>query len=206
MTASERRCHGCEVDITHKHPNARYCERSCRERYDYANGTSAKIRERNNSWYAANAESVRAQKKTYRRENAEAIAQRTRARYWADPYKYRAATRAFNRANPDKKRAWDARKTPQQRRGAWERRRARLRQAQTYTFTERDWQTLVTRYRGCCAYCGVESGELHRDHVIPLVRGGSHGVGNILPACPRCNLTKGTSLLIEWKLRLRERG
>lgn len=32
---------------------------------------------------------------------------------------------------------------------------------------------------------------LTRDHVIPLSAGGSNDISNIVPACLRCNQTKG---------------
>lgn len=69
----------------------------------------------------------------------------------------------------------------------------------------RDWQRLVRRYGGRCAYCQqvAEDGELQQDHVVPLSRGGSHGIGNILPACGACNMSKSKKLLIEWRIRQR---
>lgn len=68
--------------------------------------------------------------------------------------------------------------------------------------TDRDWQRLVGRYHGCCAYCGRKTPVLHRDHVIPLARGGRHAIGNLLPACPPCNMSKHTAFVVEWKLRI----
>jgi 5-methylcytosine-specific restriction endonuclease McrA len=35
--------------------------------------------------------------------------------------------------------------------------------------------------------------------VIPLSRGGHHSIGNVLPACERCNLLKNARLLIQFK-------
>jgi len=37
------------------------------------------------------------------------------------------------------------------------------------------------------------------DHVVPLIRGGRHSVGNIIPACRSCNSSKGGKFIIEWK-------
>lgn len=41
------------------------------------------------------------------------------------------------------------------------------------------------------------------DHVVPLSRGGRHSIGNILPACESCNLSKHASYLVEWRRRQR---
>ena len=63
----------------------------------------------------------------------------------------------------------------------------------------RDWCRLVNRYNHCCAYCGKYVEKLQQDHVVPRIRGGRHTIGNLLPACSRCNSSKNSSLLIEWK-------
>jgi 5-methylcytosine-specific restriction endonuclease McrA len=66
--------------------------------------------------------------------------------------------------------------------------------------TDRDLVRLVRRHRGMCAYCGLRPYE-HFDHVIPLVRGGRHSIGNLMPACAPCNLSKGSRLLADWRQR-----
>ena len=48
---------------------------------------------------------------------------------------------------------------------------------------------LLERYGHKCAYCGA-TGNLEADHRIPICRGGSNCIENILPACRRCNRTK----------------
>lgn len=65
--------------------------------------------------------------------------------------------------------------------------------------TGKDLARLVRRYGGLCAYCR-ERPYKHFDHVIPLSRGGRHGIGNLLPACAPCNLAKGARFLAEWRL------
>jgi 5-methylcytosine-specific restriction endonuclease McrA len=67
----------------------------------------------------------------------------------------------------------------------------------TYMVTERDWRRLVARHGGLCAYCKERPWE-HRDHVVPLSRGGRHTIGNLLPACAPCNQSKSARLLMEW--------
>lgn len=65
----------------------------------------------------------------------------------------------------------------------------------------RDWQRMVNRYGGRCAYCGFRPRwtPLHMDHVIPLKRGGRHSIGNVLPACGSCNVRKNARLLADWR-------
>lgn len=48
-----------------------------------------------------------------------------------------------------------------------------------------------------CKYCGVTASEsqLHVDHVIPVVAGGSDDLSNLVTACAGCNLGKGKTCL-----------
>lgn len=68
----------------------------------------------------------------------------------------------------------------------------------------RDWERMLRRHCGLCAYCGMRKA-VHRDHVIPISRGGRNSVGNILPACQRCNLAKGSMTIAEWKRAVRHK-
>ena len=93
-------------------------------------------------------------------------------------------------------------RTPSGRRArqlAFTRRRASKRQADVRVVSDRDWARLVARYDGLCAYCRECPWE-HRDHVIPLSRGGRESIGNLLPACGGCNVRKKAKLLIEWRV------
>ncbi len=67
--------------------------------------------------------------------------------------------------------------------------------------SRRDWLKLVHNSRGFCSYCGERSNKFHMEHVIPLVRGGRHAIGNVVPVCPSCNLSKHDKLLVEWRFR-----
>lgn len=85
-----------------------------------------------------------------------------------------------------------------------ETRRRRLRQRNnpaSVGVSARDWKRLVQRYRSCCAYCGKYTPRPHVEHVIPLSKGGGHRVGNVVPACPKCNASKGSKLLAAWRYR-----
>ena len=64
--------------------------------------------------------------------------------------------------------------------------------------TSKDFEKLLRRYNGKCAYCG-ENDATDRDHVIPLSKGGSNYIGNILPACRICNSSKKERLLSHWR-------
>lgn len=64
-------------------------------------------------------------------------------------------------------------------------------------FTASEWGHRLAEYGGSCAYCG--SGEqIEIEHVIPLCRGGSNLIANVVPACHNCNQDKGTRTPVEW--------
>ena len=50
--------------------------------------------------------------------------------------------------------------------------------------------------RGCC-YCGREE-KLTLDHLVPVSRGGSDAIVNIVWACQSCNSSKGGRDLLVW--------
>jgi len=53
-----------------------------------------------------------------------------------------------------------------------------------------EWQALKVAFDHRCAYCRKKSQELTRDHIIPLSKGGSDNIDNIVPACRSCNSRK----------------
>lgn len=84
------------------------------------------------------------------------------------------------------------------------RRRARLLGNGTFEVSPRDRSRLLARYGHGCAYCGSKFSPtvgLEWDHVLPVVRGGGHGIGNLLPACHDCNRSKSHRTVMEWRTR-----
>jgi 5-methylcytosine-specific restriction endonuclease McrA len=75
-------------------------------------------------------------------------------------------------------------------------RRARMFEALGF-FTKKDFRLKCEICDNVCVYCGEEK-RLGPDHVIPLARGGSNYIENILPACKQCNCTKGTKTFEEF--------
>jgi 5-methylcytosine-specific restriction endonuclease McrA len=53
-------------------------------------------------------------------------------------------------------------------------------------------------YTQACYNCNVTE-NLSIDHIIPLSRGGSHSIGNLLTLCRQCNSSKGSKLMMEWR-------
>lgn len=149
--------------------------------------------------------------------------QRAYAREWLkrNPDKAREAVRRWNKAHPEKRRAGkrlyyerhrDQHKAvmaayhaahPEVLRAKSSAYRARARAADGQ-FTSSQWRALVVRYDGKCAYCGA-TGPLEVDHRIPLSRGGSNAIDNVLPACGSCNRAKHQLSEVEFRARLATR-
>lgn len=142
--------------------------------------------EYNKRWRKANPVAYKAAYTRYREENLDTV----RARF-AD----------WESKNPQHTTDW-ARRNREAAREQVRRRRARLREVPTFLVTARDIRRLVARHDYSCAYCrNVLGDSYHIDHIVPVSRGGSNGIGNLAPACPTCNTSKFNRLLVEWSGR-----
>jgi 5-methylcytosine-specific restriction endonuclease McrA len=117
----------------------------------------------------------------------------------------RNTTRAYRMANPDKCRAWTAAKiarNPEANRLS-KNAMSQRRRAQSAAFDKADFVGALLTSDGICAYCLRPSNRLEVDHVIPLSRGGSCDVNNLVAACARCNRRKSAKTALEWVFGLR---
>lgn len=108
-----------------------------------------------------------AQKRYYQSPKGKAIKQKKDKAYKSSPAGLEAARRANTKRNRLKGRGTAC------------------------TLTLKEWQAIKQAYGHRCAYCG-EQKRLTQDHVIPLAKGGPHTKENVVPACLKCNLKKGT--------------
>lgn len=139
------------------------------------------------AWMKRNPEKARAAMRLWRARHRDLHAAETRARYARDPKRFQQRTDA----SPNR---------PAVRRAMHQRRRARLLGAGPH-FTAAEWIALVEAHGNRCAYDGAPA-PLHADHRLPLERGGTNEIANILPACVRCNLRKHLMTEEEFRARL----
>jgi 5-methylcytosine-specific restriction endonuclease McrA len=66
------------------------------------------------------------------------------------------------------------------------------------SYTAQEWRDKVELLGGCCIYCGRDDVKLGPDHKVPLSRGGSNDIENIVPACRSCNSRKRTRTAHEY--------
>jgi 5-methylcytosine-specific restriction endonuclease McrA len=94
------------------------------------------------------------------------------------------------------------RRRPEVGRAARAKRKALARNAGVLEVSARDWRRLCARHDWRCFYCG-EVKHLTMDHVIPIIRGGRHSIGNLVPACVSCNSSKSRRFIMEWRVARR---
>lgn len=183
----ERTCPGCEATFKAWRTDQKYCTSGCGNRHRarraivYADLTPRPCERCGTAFTPKQSTSVFCSRLCSRRVSyAKHRTQRV------------AAAREWARANPELRAAIAAQYKAARR--TWE-----TLNPGSVGIASREWRKLVRRYRHRCAYCGGNQGGIHMDHVIPLSRGGRHAIGNVLPACQSCNLTKGAKLVAEWK-------
>lgn len=109
----------------------------------------------------------------------------------------RRHTRAWQRRNADKKRAynrtWWANQDPTAKAANRKRNRRRAHDAPLDADTK-DYREILRR--DPCSYCGAACE--HTDHVVSVKRGGAYVWENITAACGGCNASKGAKSLLEF--------
>ncbi len=206
-----KRCTRCgrELPLTafNKHRRERdglngWC-RDCTHERDaaYYLANSEKIKARANAWYYANRERAAAAAEEWRAAHPKAVAASKKKYREANRLKLVEASRTY-RANHyeqtlEATRAWHRAHLEEAREKARLRVHLKRASAPDSDVTLGAWQTLVGLWDGHCVYCGTRA-KMTQDHVRPLTREGAHMMNNLLPACLRCNQSKGNRLLSEW--------
>jgi len=186
-------CQWCGADIKHMRADAKVCSDFCANRCDYRDNRE-RIDIAVRRYVENNPEKVLAAGRRYRDENRERIY--ARQKRWQDENleHHKNYQRAYHKRyaldNAEKRQLNTANRYARKRNNG----------GGALKISERDWSRMLLIYQHRCAYCGGGAGEtLELEHVIPLARGGRHSIGNVVPACRRCNATKNDRLLVEWR-------
>lgn len=151
-----------------------------RKREQYVGERAERTRATNRRSYERNKAALSQRRKDKRREHGDSIRE-----------KERVARAAWYKANAPRRleynRAWRARNLERSR--AYVRTSGLKRRSAMGEFKADEWFALLARYGGRCAYCGGRD-RIEADHRIPLCRGGTNRIDNILPACMPCNRRK----------------
>lgn len=71
--------------------------------------------------------------------------------------------------------------------------------------TDKEWAQLKSDFGYYCVRCGCLPITLHKDHITPIYQGGSDGIDNIQPLCPKCNSSKGSETTNWVQFRIEQR-
>ncbi|MGE0539757.1 MAG: HNH endonuclease [Dehalococcoidia bacterium] len=152
-------------------------------------------------WYYANRARVKATRRArYERQRDQEKARREQKRdhyrvlvsVWVQQNRerYQELLRSWRERNPDRARE------QMQRRRARKKNAPRVERISRHVITDRDGNT--------CYLCArvLDEGEIALDHVIPLIRGGSHTMDNLRVCCHDCNGRKGRLTVEEYLHRI----
>ncbi len=144
------------------------------------------------------------QKHTYI-NNSVSIRNARKQRYYQDPDKAAASTRAWAKANPNKVRErhrvdYEKNSEAYKARAADRRMKIKLIGGK-YTKADVHRQHVIQNHK--CYYCNIPYSTIfHIDHYISLAKGGDNSWNNIVISCPTCNLTKGVMMPDDFLMRL----
>jgi 5-methylcytosine-specific restriction endonuclease McrA len=139
------------------------------------------------AWYAKNREKSLAKRKAWAKANPETEKARKQAWVKANPERVRQLKKLSNLRNPDAYRARTANSNHKRRAGAT-----------SHGVKPTEWLDIRRDFGFRCAYCGEARRQFTQDHVVPLSAGGLHARHNVVPACPRCNASKGARSILLW--------
>jgi 5-methylcytosine-specific restriction endonuclease McrA len=155
---------------TYRENNKEKCDSTRKTHYE---ANLEKFKEKNTKYYAENRDSILLQAKEYYNNNKEAKAAYKKA-YNSTPegrlriknnrYKYKAAITTSSDG----------------------------------TVTTKALQHLALLQEHACHYCGCPINETesatHLDHFIPISKGGTHSITNVVWSCDTCNLSKNATI------------
>lgn len=142
-----------------------------------------KCKEMNKKYFAENPEKKVHYSKKYRLANKDKLSANNKKYHLNNKERRYISGKQWRKNNPDRCRNYRIS------------RRAQKLANGIYKVSIKEIQKL---YQSPCIYCG-SSNLIEIDHVIPISRGGQHSIGNLVPACKKCNRNKSNKLIVEWK-------
>jgi hypothetical protein len=154
-------------------------ERIKAQKGSYQKSHRAQIHATKQAYRKAHPEIHRKAVSKWKRTHSDRVNINSRKHYWNNIVQHRKRKLAYQKANPEKMRANEAK-----------RRTHKTQAGGSYTVAE--WQALKAKYNYTCLCCGGREPivKLTADHVIPVIKGGSSEIGNIQPLCLPCNKSK----------------
>jgi 5-methylcytosine-specific restriction endonuclease McrA len=206
------RCKACELDVYREYREANRSKvRASKQAWNnknkdkkaawdksYALRNKEKIRNNFVAWYEVNREDQLAKSKIRRRLNPEKKAANDKKWQSENKDRVNAKSRAWRIRNPEKAaQVSKSYRTRNPENGIIKsaRRRARKAANGAYLVTAKDLKAIMSKP---CFYCQGKA--THLEHVLPIVLGGRHSIGNLVASCQVCNLSKSKKTIMEWRV------
>lgn len=183
-------CRECKsvYDARYRQKNA---EKIAKFQHEYWINNQEKIKIKFNHWYKENTNRAQETGKRWAKKNASKVR------------KYQKQWRQENQDWLKQYHQEYSKNHPEQALAHLRNRRAKKRNAEI-TLKPKEWKEIKRSYNDRCVYCGKLA--ISQDHVIPMIRGGSHTADNVVPACISCNSSKGAKPLLVWMYERRIDG
>ena len=136
---------------------------------------------RNKEWRTRNRQQYLEWDRSRYPQTKDKIRKRGRINYIKNRDKIRKRTSEYQKANPDKCVLYTTK-------------RNEIKRGLLADLTPEQWGTIKAVFKNKCAYCGKRTNKLEKEHVIPLSKGGTLTLRNIVPACRSCNSRKSNNL------------
>lgn len=158
-----------------------------------------KYLEYHKQYYQKNRDDYLEKVRIYRAENKEAIKERAKVYYEKNKDKINESARKYRLKNKEKLSKYYKKycqENPDYSNEKWHKRRALIRNSKVGRMPKGYRKIIFNNTNGKCWWCGkqLDESDWHLDHLIPLKKGGSHTMDNLVPSCPACNLSKNDKL------------
>ena len=179
----------------------------------YAKENEDKIREYRRNRYQDETTKVKERQKLYREKNSDLILEKKKEYYYANRKQILIKQKQYNNDNPMISKEWRIKNKEhiKKYRDDYKKRdyaiiakrisehKRRINKQSSSTITVLEIKELIKKSKYICYWCGKNcKKDFHLDHYIPLSKGGTHSLNNIVVSCPKCNLTKSSKDPLEF--------
>lgn len=188
MTEDERKQRARDKAKAYYEANREKC---IADRKAWAERNRERVRQNQKRWRDANKERAKEIRRKWAEANPDQVREINQRYYQNNKERISRQAKLWRQANPEK---WALILKANR-----HKREARKRGLPCFHVINKDLRRLLS---SPCAVPGCKRSDIQIDHVVPISRGGSHGIGNLQPLCGSHNAAKHARLWIEFRVYL----